>query len=142
MHTLKKPTEVLCIGLEYFNVDVKHSQRSTALLMLEFRKFYGVSSTVLVEQWNTLLFTSIEGAKLTNKEASVTGLRNFLMPHHFLWDYPCNAVIPGWQFKVCETYPSGQHLWKWVIKIAAPKKERLYGQSSLLLTTTNPDLYG
>jgi hypothetical protein len=135
MRTLKKPTEVLRIGLAYFNVDVKYTRCSTALLMLEFRKFYGASCTVLAEQWNTLLSTSIEGAKLTDKEASVTGFRNFLMTHHFLWDYPRNAVILGRRFKVCETYASGRRLWKWVMKIAALKKKRLYGPSGLLLTT-------
>jgi hypothetical protein len=86
---------------------------------------------VLAEQWNTLLFTS---TTLTNKEASVTGFRNFLMTHHFQWYYPCNAVILGWRFKVCETYASGWRLWKWARKIAA-LKNRLYGQSGLLLTT-------
>jgi hypothetical protein len=63
--------------------------------MLEFRKLYGASCTVLAEQCNTLLFTSIEGATLTDKETSVTGFRNFLMAHHFLWGYPSNAVILG-----------------------------------------------
>jgi hypothetical protein len=43
-----------------------------------------------------LAVTSIEGAKLTNKEASVTGFQKFLIAHHFLWDYPCNVVILGW----------------------------------------------
>jgi DDE superfamily endonuclease len=125
MRTLKKPTEILRIGLAYFNVDVKHMWCSTALLMLEFRKFYGACCTVLAEQWNTLLFTSIEGAKLTEKEASVTGFCNFLMTHHFLWDYLCNAVILGWRFKVCETYASRRRLWKWVMKIAALKKRKI-----------------
>jgi hypothetical protein len=72
-----------------------------------------------------LLFTGIEGAKLTNKEASVTGFRNFLMTHHVLWDYPYNSVILGWRFKVSETYASGQRLWKWVMKIAALKKRKI-----------------
>jgi hypothetical protein len=125
MRTTKKPAEVLRIGLENFHVDVKNSRRCTASLMLEFRKLYGAYCTVLAEQWNTLLFTSIEGAKQSDKEASVTGFRNFLMAHHFLWDYPSNAVILGRRYKVCEMYASGRRLWKWVMKIAALKKRKI-----------------
>jgi hypothetical protein len=110
MRAIKSSADVLCIGLAFFNVDVKQSRRHRSSLMREFRKHFGASCAVLAEQWNTLLYTNIEDAKLSDKEASVTGFRNFLMAHHFLWAYPSNAVILGRRFKVCESYASGQLL--------------------------------
>lgn len=125
MRTKKTPSQVLQTGLEYFDVDVLHSRRCTASLMAEFRKCYGQSCMVIAEQWNTLLFTKIERAKLRDKEASDKGLRNLLMAHHFLWAYPCNSVILGRRFKVCDKYAGGDHLWKWIMKIAALKEKKI-----------------
>jgi hypothetical protein len=125
MRAIKTSADVLCIGLAFFNVDVKQSRRQRSSLLREFRKHFGSSCAVLAEQWNTLLYTNIEGAKLSDKEASVTGFRNFLMAHHFLWDYPSNAVILGRRFKVCESYASGPYLWKWIEKIAALKVRKI-----------------
>jgi hypothetical protein len=125
MRAIKSSADVLCIGLAFFNVDVKQSRRHRSSLMREFRKHFGASCAVLAEQWNTLLYTSIEDAKLSDKEASVTGFRIFLMAHHFLWDYPSNAVILGRRFKVCESYASGPYLWKWIEKIAALKVRKI-----------------
>jgi hypothetical protein len=87
MRAIKTSADVLCIGLAFLNVDVKQSRRHRSSLSREFRKHFGSSCAMLAEQWNTLLYTKIEGAKLSDKEASVTGFRNFLMAHHFLWDY-------------------------------------------------------
>jgi hypothetical protein len=59
----------------------------------------------------------------TDRQRNVSeGFRNVLITHHRLWDYPSNAVILGRRFKVCESYASGRYLWKWVMKIAALKK--------------------
>jgi hypothetical protein len=66
-----------------------------------------------------------KNAKLSDKEASVTGFRKFLMAHHFLWTYPSNAIILGRRFKVCESYASGPYLWKWIEKIAALKVRKI-----------------
>ncbi len=50
---------------------------------------------------------------------------NFLIAHYFLWTYPKNSKQTASRFQICDKYTRGEHLWKWIAKIAALKEKKI-----------------
>ena len=123
MPRVRSPSEVLRKGLLYCRVF--SSKRSTAAKTKEFRKHYGASPLDLCDMWYDLTVTDITAAKLNTKDNSDKGFKMFLIAHHFLWVYPKNAKVLGSRFDICEKYASGDHLWRWIKKIAALKAKKI-----------------
>lgn len=119
------PSDVLRKGLSYLGIDVSNSRKSRSTLEEDFISFYGATSITLANQWHDLKTTRIKEAKVTGNAASAKGFRMFLAAHHFLWAYPKNAKIIANQFGICERLAKGEHLWRWIKKIAALKEKKI-----------------
>lgn len=110
----------------------KQGRRSFKANFDGFKNHYGASPVVLAEMWHDLCSTSIDDAKLTDKEKGEKGFSSFLMVHHFLWTYPKNAGVLASRFGVCEKNASGRALWYWVNKVAALRAAKIGESTSFL----------
>jgi hypothetical protein len=85
-----------------------------------FKTHYGSTPLALASMWYDMTTTNIAGAKLNEKE-KLRGFKMFMAAHYFLWAYPKNAKLFASRFDLCLSYAQGNHLWKWVARVAALK---------------------
>lgn len=88
-----------------------------------FHKHYGSSPLVVASMWNDMIAGDIPEARISKKEQCEKGLVMFLVACHFLWAYPKNAELISSRFGICENYSRGEHLWRWIKRIAALKNK-------------------
>jgi len=93
----------------------EHSKTET------FRKHFGSLPLALADMWHNMTATDISEARVDIKEQDDAGFRMFLVAHFFLWTYPKNSGLIVSRFQICDKYSRGEHLWKWIRKIAALK---------------------
>ena len=86
-----------------------------------FRKHFGSLPLALANMWHNMTATYISEARVDIKEQDDAGFRMFLVAHFFLWTYPKNSGLIVSRFQICDKYSRGEHLWKWIWKIAALK---------------------
>ena len=60
----------------------------------------------------------------------------FFIAHYFLWTYPKNSRILASRFKCCEKYARGEHLWRWIAKIAALKEKKIVWDADMDASNT------
>lgn len=84
-----------------------------------FQWHYGSAPMDVAEIWFDLQAGEIPGASLNKHENSIVGFKRFMMAHFYLWVYPKNAGLIATRFGMCKTYCQGEHLHKWIRKIAA-----------------------
>ena len=102
-----------------------HRDRDELQNVKAFHKHFGSKPADVAEMWNNLISTSVQAAKLSDKENSVRGLKFFLMAHSFLWTYPKNRELLASRFGVCTNYAGGSYLWLWIKKIQALKADKI-----------------
>jgi hypothetical protein len=126
MYQVLSTTDVTQRGLTYMGMSLeKQGRQSFKANFRSFKSHYGASPVVLAEMWHDLCSTTIDDAKLMDKEKGEKGFSSFLMAHHFLWTYPKNAGVLASRFGVCEKKASGRALWYWVGKVAALRAAKI-----------------
>ncbi len=118
------PDEVVTRGLQFLNLDYNNKWTKERHIK-KFRKHYGPSPLTIASQWYDLCHTTVEDAKLTDKEKT-RGFNMFLCVHYFLWHYPRNADTLAGAFGICERYVQGKNLWVWVLRIARLEKKVIF----------------
>lgn len=118
------PSTVLQKGLAFFDIEVATSRRKLPSLEKEFKKHFGASTIALADQWHDIVISSKPEDRLEGKKGT-KGFTMFLAAHHFLWGYPDNSESLARRFRINEKYARGEHLWKWIRKIAALKKKKI-----------------
>jgi hypothetical protein len=86
--------------------------------------------------WYDLMQTDIAEAQVSEKEKSQKGFKRFMAAHFWLWVYPKNSSLLASRFKICERYSRGEHIKKWVKRIAALKAKKIVWDPIL----DNPDM--
>jgi hypothetical protein len=137
------PLEVRQMGLEYC-AGSQYDRCSVTTRTKQFHALYGSTPLDLADLWHDLTVTDIEGARLSAQDKTEAGFRMFLAAHYFLWTYPKNSNILSAQFGICERHSRGEHIWKWVSKIAAMKQKKIVwdprldrGDSELFIVTVD-----
>jgi hypothetical protein len=126
MRLILSPDAMMARGLAYMGITLdKQARRSSKSNWDDFRCHYGASPMVLAEMWEDLCTTTIDEAKLEDKQKGEKGLSCFLMAHHFLWTYPKNASILASRFGICTKKASGRFLWSWVKRVAALRAAKI-----------------
>jgi hypothetical protein len=70
--------------------------------------------------------------QLSKKEKTEKGLKKYFIAMFFLWAYPKNSSMLSSRFSgVCERYCRGEHVWKWVERIAAMKAKKIVWDANL-----------
>ena len=96
-----------------------------------FKAHYGSLPADLADVWSDLVSTNLAEIKLTEKDQRKAGLKMFLIANYELWVYPRNATLISTRFDICESYSRGNHLWRWIGKIAGLKAEKIQWLDSL-----------
>ena len=112
---------VLEYGLEIASKRKKKSKNPNRI----FHSIYGSLPLVLSDQFEDLQTSQHSKVRLDKADNSRRGLQFFLMAHHWLWAKPKNALVMATMFGVAEKYCQGEHLWRWVRKIAALQEEKI-----------------
>lgn len=129
---LLTPNRVREIGLGYMNISKQQQERMSDAFKTEvFHLHYGSSPLDIAEIWFDLQQGDHEGATLTVKENCLLGFKHFMKAHFFLWVYPRNAGLMATRFDMCERYCRGEHLFKWIRKLARLCAKKIKWDKSL-----------
>jgi hypothetical protein len=119
-------------GLGYIGIGREQQAKMSHKAKAEdFKAHYGSSPLVIADIWNDLCHTSIEGARLEEKETSEKGFKRYMLAHFHLWSYPKNVNLMKTRFKICKRYLEGKELWYWPTKIGALKDKKIVWSSDL-----------
>jgi len=87
---------------------------------LYFKKNFGSDPEDVSEIFNEL-FLFVDPS-----EMGASGFKQFMVALYFLWNYPKNSFVLSTVFQhYCERYCRGEHIWKWVARIAALKESKI-----------------
>ena len=126
MMDLLSPRDVMRMGLGYAGIGhTKQKKLSTKQAHDEFKAHFGSSALVVATIWYDLCHTTIEEAKLSPKESSLSGFKRYMLGHFFVWTYPKNRKLLKSRFGICDRYLEGAELWHWPKKIAALKAAKI-----------------
>ena len=128
------PADVLRRGLRYLRLEYACQRKSEHSKTETFRKHFGSLPLALADMWHNMTATDISEARVDIKEQDDAGFRMFLVAHFFLWTYPKNSGLIVSRFQICDKYSRGEHLWKWIRKIAALKALKIVWDISMLIS--------
>lgn len=119
------PTEVLIDGLDL--VGVRYRRWSAKTRALEFHRHYGSSPLDIADIWYDLVQGDYlpDELKLASNEKNKRGFKKYMMCQFWLWIYPKNSSLLATSYKTCERYCRGEHIWKWVKRIASLKAKKI-----------------
>jgi hypothetical protein len=115
------PADALQRGLRYLQLEHAYKWKSEDSKKEIFCQHNGLSPLTLADMWHDMTATDIPEAQVNIGEQGDTGFRMFFVSYFFLWTYPNNSGLLVSRFHICEKYSRGEHLWKWIRKIAALK---------------------
>jgi hypothetical protein len=85
---------------------------------VETWQHFGSSPLDVANIWYDLMETDIAEAQVSEKEKSQKGFKRFMAVNYWLWVYPKNPSLLASWFKICKQYSRGEHIKKWVKRIA------------------------
>ena len=119
------PSDVLRLGLMLLGFELERMSEESGTL--QFHMHYGSSPLDLADMWYDLTVGDHIPAELqlSIKEKSEKGFKRFLMTHFWLWAYPKNASMLASRFMICKRYCRGEHIFKWIMRVAALKAKKI-----------------
>lgn len=134
---LLSPQDVLRQGLEYVNVNYRN--KKSVACQVRFQQHYGSSPIDIAAMWYDIQNEHLpkpnhkdcpqkykQWVNLKEEEKSYRGFKMFMISHYFMWVYDKNSALLSSRFNICERYCRGEHIWKWIVRIAALKKLKIY----------------
>ena len=139
---LLSPQDVLRQGLEYVNVNYRN--KKSVACQVRFQQHYGSSPIDIAAMWYDIQNEHLpkpnhkdcpqkykQWVNLKEEEKSYRGFKMFMISHYFMWVYDKNSALLSSRFNICEPYCRGEHIWKWIVRIAALKKLKIYFPKSV-----------
>ena len=140
---LLSPQDVLDRGIQFVSSNYHHKQTKKTLLF-KFKQHYGSSPVDLAKQWHDIQTYKLPEPNHKNcpkmvdtwvevdeREKSERAFKMFMVTHFFLWTYAKNSELISSRFGICERYCRGKPLWKWIVRISALKKYKIYFPNSI-----------